>query len=579
MNEDGTMQNEQSGSGEVKRDEGLDVLAAYRATKAEPTKPELKMDTPPNALKPEEKKLSSLDRAILAKKNTVSGLETDEKAAEMESGQKRLAWDSDESREEFDEKLAEVSDDAAKAQRVICIKKPTNQAEFAKMICEINMTTLDSEGNAIVPEGAEFIYPKTPEIIAEIERRKAEDSVANGENGDGKELMDVDAAKREYKDSIVKILIDKTGLGANIEFDDEEKKVIERANVIQLCEVEDEELRLVDIDRTDDDTPFMQLVEAQQISLSKVPMCFPSSGFKAQMTGLSLGEHANITLDTEAADAADYLNFNKLYMRYSVIYNNMKNISVGPFKDFNEFLHKFAADDLPLALYGLVVASQPEIDTLNMTCTRKGCEKHFVYSYAPRRVIDFDTAPVAMLEMIDKIASASPDEMYTLYKNSRVNKFKRLKLNRSRYLADLGAASAWDHLYYILPVVQKYDKLEKEEGFSDMDPRVDVPLLLYGVRKMYVPSIRIAGAYVQTETGDDVADAYLSLPNSDALALKAGVEAYRKQFTVGFSLKDIECPHCHTMTRQIPIDVDTLVFQIRLRQLSTRVTVKNFPDF
>lgn len=565
---------------DIERDENLDVLQAFRASKVPSTKPEMVMDTP----KVGEKEESALDRAIKAKKNMVSGLENDEKATAEEMAPKRPAWDSDESREEFDEKLAEVSDDAAKAQKVIVIKKPENEAEFAQMLCEVNMTTLDADGNAIVPEGAEFIYPKTPEIIAEIERRKAQEEEGTTDAaGDspyaGQDLVGVDDAKRAYKENIVRILIDKTGLGANIEFDAEEKKAIEHANIIQLCEVEDQDLSVIEIDREDDGRPFMQLVEAQQISLARVPMVFPSSGFKAQMTGLSIGEHANITLDTEAEDAADYLNFNKLYMRYSVVYNNMKNISVGPFKDFNEFLHKFAADDLPLALYGLVIASQPDIDTLNMNCTRKNCGKSFVYSYAPRRVIDFDTAPVAMLEMIDKISSATPDQLMQLYKNSRVNKFKRIKLNRSGYIVDIGAASAWDHLYYVLPVVQQYAEIEKTEEISETDPRMEVPTMLYGIRKIYIPSARKPGSYVPTVTGSDVADTYLSLPSEDAVVLKAAVEAYRRQFIVGFSLKDIECPHCHTKTRQIPIDIDTLVFQIRLRQLSTRATVKNFPDF
>lgn len=523
---------------------------------------------------------SAITRAMEAKKHQQTGLWTDQKAAAEEAAPKRPAYDSDEAREEFAERLDGLDSGAIKASKVVVIKQPTNQTEYSKMLSEVEETVIDSNGNAVVPEGAEYIIAKTPEVIAEIERRKERDAnqmidAAGDSDYEGQPLTDVSVARQGYKDSVVKILIDKTNMGANITFDDEEKKIIERSNVIQLCEVEDMDLKVIEVDRPDDAVPFMQMVEARQLSVSKVPMAFPMSGFKAQMCGLSWGEYADITLDTDSEDATDYLSFDKLYKRYSTVYNNMKNVSVGPFKNFDEFLHKFAHDDLDLAIYGLVIATQPERDTLNMSCTKPSCKRSFVYTYSPRGVIDFDTAPVTMLEAIDAITDAGPDERLKLFNNSRVNKFKRILLPCSQYVVDIGAASAWDYLYQILPVIQEYSKIEDQ--MSDTDPRKTIPTMLFGVRNIFVPST--SGGYIRASKGKDVADVLLSLPTQDAMTIDAAVKAYRRQFTVGFSLKNIECPHCHTKTPRIPIDIDTLVFQIRLRQLSTRAVVKNFPDF
>lgn len=555
----------------IERDENLDLLGAMQVKPMAPA-------TQPEEKKPEH--VSALDRAIAAKSKQVSGLVDDAKATAEERAPKRPAYDSDEAREDFAEKMSELDNDAIKASKVVVIKQPKDQAEYAKMLAEVNEVSFDSDGNTVIPEGAEFIIAKTPEVIAEIERRKemeAKGTVdAEGDSTyEGQPLTDADAAMQKYKDGVVRILIDKTGMGINIDFDDEEKKIIEKSTLIQLCEVEDEDLHIIEVERPDDTVPFMQMVEAHQLSVSKVPMAFPSSGFKAEMCGLSWGEFADITLDTESAEAKDYLNFDKLYKRYSTVYNNMKNISVGPFEDFNDFLHKFAHDDLELAIYGLVIATQPEVDSLNMSCTRPSCQKAFTYTYNPRGVIDFDTAPVAMLEAIDQLMEAGPNERLTIFKNSRVNKFKRIRLDVSGYIVDIGAASAWDYLYQILPVVQAYAAIEDQ--MADTDPRKDIPSMLFGVRDIYIPNGK--GGHIHAGTGKNIADVILSLPTKDAMVLKAAVIAYRRQFSVGFSLKNIVCPHCGSKTPAIPIDIDTLVFQIRLRQLSTHVAVKNFPDF
>lgn len=567
--------------GGVSRDTNIDLVNALKTTST-PKETQIEKSTvdEQETLKEvhDEQPMSAIDKAIAAKKREPRGILDDEKAAAEESQPIRPAYDSDEARKDISDKIEELEEDDKKASSVVAIRKPNNPAEYAKMISEIDAVTFDQDGQVIVPEGAEFIIAKTPQVIEAMERIKAGEAAdTDGTNEvETGTLMDVSDAKQEYKNTIVQILIDKTGMGANLHFDNEESKAIEVADVIRLCEVEDMDLHVVDVERMEDNgTPFMQAIEARQLSVSKVPMTFPGSGFKADMTGLSWGEYSDIALDTDSDDAEDFLNFDKLYKRYSTIYNNMKNISVGPFKDFDDFLHKFAHDDSPLALYGLVLATQPDIDSLYMNCTKPGCRKRFLYKYEPRGVIDLDTASVDMLEALDRISGAGPDLRYQLFKNSRVNKFKRIRLPISRYMVDIGLASAWDYLYQILPVVQEYAAIE--DTMNDTDPRKRIPGMLFGVRNIFVPLV--SGGHARASKARDVADTILSLPSQDAAVLEAAVRAYRGQYQVGFSLKNIECPYCHTKTERIPIDVDVLVFQIQLRQLNTRVAVKNFPIF
>lgn len=550
---------------DIMRDSNLDLVAALRTT------------TPPPKKEPEKPQaMSAIDQAIAEKRSTTAGFVDDVEASKAEQAPIRPSYDSDEAREEFSSKMDEMEHDVDKAKKVVVIRQPTNPAEYAQMITEVDAVVIGDDGGAIVPEDAIYIIPKTPEVIARMEELKKQQESGEDVAEQTSDIQEVEDAQQKYKDTVVRILIDKTGMGANIHFDNEESKAIEVADVIQLCEVEDQDLRIIDVERPEDDgTPFMQAVESHQLSVSKVPMTFPGSGFKAQMCGLSWGEYADITLDTDTETADDYLNFDKLYKRYSTIYNNMKNVSVGPFESFEDFLRNFAHDDSPLALYGLLLATQPEVDSLYMNCQKSGCKKRFLYKYSPRGVIDLETASNEMLSALESITESTPDNRMTLFKNSRVNKRKRIKLGVSEYLVDIGLASAYDYLYQILPIVQEYSAIE--DTMSDTDPRKSIPAMLLGVRAVYIPSKN--GSYIATRNAHDIADAILSLPTQDAVVLEAAVQAYRGQFQVGFSLKNIECPYCHNKTKRVPIDVDTLVFQIRLRQINTHVTVKNFPTF
>ena len=123
------------------------------------------------------------------------------------------------------------------------------------MITEICGVTVDDDGIIHVPEGAKYIIPKNPEIVAQVEARKAamesgevpqneeetENASSEGNTEDGEKT-----ARREKKDQLVKILIDKTGLGANFKFDEEETKAIQTSSMIHLVEVESRELEAVE---------------------------------------------------------------------------------------------------------------------------------------------------------------------------------------------------------------------------------------------------------------------------------------------------------------------------------------------
>ena len=562
-------------NGTVTRDTSFDVGSLLTQSTPETSTPTVETpETQPTA----EPKKSALDLAIERKKTEITGIIVDS-ANEQEGPVKlRANTDTDGFREGYAMELAEQEELTRKAKLIYAVKHPANEGEYAEMITEILGVTEDENGVVHVPEGSNYIVPRTPELVAMKESSTTPDteSATNQDVESTSGNTDVDPAvlaRKERKEELVKILIDKTGLGANIEFDTEEKKAIESSSVIHLIEVEDKELDTIEIERPDDGTPFMQAVDAYKLSVSKAPMTFPASGFKADMTGLSWGEFSDITMDI-SEDSDDYINFDKIYKKLSVIYNNMKNISIGAFKSFEEFLKHFAYVDVQLATYGLLISTQPEEDTITLVCNKEGCKKRFNFTYIPRSIINFESANSEMLEQINNINTVAPEGRLALAKASRVNKFKRVKLPTSGYLVDLGFASCYDYLYGILSLIKKY----RDMDIPEEDSRWELTGMLQGVRGIYIRKSN--GRYLPATTPEDIIDVLnTAVPPEDIKILNAAYEQYINQYYIEFRLQNVECPHCHTKTEKISITPDELVFLIHQRQRATQITFDNFQDF
>ena len=551
---------------DVKKDDSIDLSGMIQMSKSGfANQVEASVETPT-----EEK--SPIEQAEEAAMKHDTGIEVEEESNEPEM--LRSTFDSDERRAEFEKKKTEMDSTIEKTKRVVVVKKPTNEAETARMMDEIEATIVRDDGSVIVPEDAKFIVPKTPEIEQAIAEEKAAKESGEEQASKPDSEKTPEEIAREAKGALVKVLIDKTGLGANIDFTEEEKKILATANEIHLVEIEDQEIATAEYDRPDDDEDmsFMQMVDEYQLSTSKVPMIFPASGFKADMVGLPWGDFAAITLDV-SDESTDYLNFDKLYRKFSVIYTYMKNISIGPFESLEDFLKHFAFTDVQFATYGLAIATQPEDDALSLRCNAEDCGKPFTYHYSPRSIIDFSTASKSMLEDIDRVADVKPEERMKLYKNSRVNKFKVFKIPNTDIIFELGNASCWDYLYGFVSLINQYQK----DDLLDDDPRWELTPMLMGLRAIRLKTKD--GKVKRFTKPSKLIEILLHLRTEDVAIIKAAYEQYISQYYISFKLTDIVCPHCGHKTAEIPITPDELVFQIYSRQRNTGWQFDNFRDF
>lgn len=526
----------------------------------------------------EPKKQTALERAIAREKeNTGMILEREQGDAEELRGNN----DTEESREGFKDAIGDKEKLAENMKLIFVFRKPENQVESAEMMTEVSETYIDpASGRVVVPADAKYIIPK--EDVKRYMREHPDEftNIKLDENGDivdrteeEKEKLEEVIAQQIHKKQIAKILVDKTGLGVNIDFTDEERAKLLEVEEIQLVEVTTQDLEVVDIEADPGDTSFMQAVNTYQLSVSKTPMTFACSGFSAEMCGLSWEEYSDIALDVTSEDSDDLFNFDKMYKKMSTIYNKMINISIGAFENFEDFLKKFAYDDLETASYGLLIATQPEKDSLGLKCNATNCGKRFVAPYSPRGIIDLDNSSNRILESIKEIVDAPADKKLKLAENSPVRKWKRFKLPQSGYLVDIGLCSCHDYLYQIIPTLKKY----MDQELPDDDVRYDLTVLLRGVRRLMVP--KAGGGYAGFMNGEQIIEALCTIPPSDITILKSIYVNYATGYIINYSLKDIKCPHCGNLTKRIQIQPDELVFRLLQRQKSTTVTFKNLTNF
>ena len=520
--------------GTPSRDTTLDVSSLLKASKEAP-----------------EKKETALDKFKREKEERGSGLVVENKALEEANKEKTLITNKAENdaMDEVDEYLAEQDKMIQAAQNVKFDRLPQTGLEMAAAMDAIEEATTSKE----VMNGEKV---KTVNIETQESGEKSPEEVTSSN--------EATTAVDEDRKNIINILIDKTGLGGDFKFTDEEKEKIFSSTEIHLKEVEELDLSTITVKKAE--KSFLESVNEFQISSSKVPVVFPASRFKAYMTGLSYGEMGDISLNNEN------VTFDQLQKKLTVIYNKMVNPSIGEFENFEDFLKKFAYVDIDLAVYGLVVATFPEIDDIPLTCNNEKCKNSFNHKYSPRTLIRFDKANEKFLNAMKDVVECPAAESHKLLEESPARVHKRVKLPFSGFIIEIGIASAYDYLYTIVDNIIG-DKF-KDNHPDDVNGILQINATLLGlIRAVYVPSGD--GSYTMFDNFEDMINALYMVKPEEISILASLLQKYTDSYTVEFELFDITCPHCGTKTTRIPLDINSLVFLKYQRLMSTEIDINN----
>lgn len=576
----------------VSKDENLPIeqLLAEMREGIESTEP--KSEPVNTTVKPEkEEKLSPLEQLKQQRDKVGGGMVVSDKALKegADSGPKKNIVYNDDRMAAIQGSIDELDESLNKRNYVTVIKKPMDYMQYIQLMDEIESVKLDENGKPyfdLVNDKGEKVIPQFCEIakegddafdysvLTEFEKESMKqngtlpDSVEVSEpstedDGDEESSDDISPEKRK----IVEILIDKTGLGTDFLFTEEEREKITEAETIRVNEVKLIDINAIKAKRSN--KSFQEAVKEYDLGGSRVTICFPASGFKAQMKGLTYGEYADIALSMET------VTFDQYYKRLTIIYNKMTNISTGPFEDFEDFLKHFAYTDIPLALYGLFIATEQEKQDIALRCGNSACKKSFNWSYSSRSVLRLDRSADVFLEKMQEIATASAMDYDAIKDASAVNNAKYIELPDSKIICEMGIASSYDFLYNFIPLMN--EETFKEAFGNDLNQiYMDNILLLTAIRSVMVPDGE--GNYITCEGYKDILDAIYNVAPSEIQILAAYTAKIQSQYNVVFSFGDVVCPHCKNITKNLDITMDDLVFQTYNRLMSTEIDLTKIQD-
>ena len=538
------------------------------------------------------KELSPLAAELNRKKNAQLGATVTRK--EMEDGKERTVFENpmaDERRERMKATMDESEMLLKQRAAIIPLKQFESSTEYSQMVHEISLVRFDetgkayfdyekdSNGNNVIPKFIRLRTENDPPYSKENDYLVMNRDAENARRiADGKEpipdsvpltakVEDIEHKEEDTKSKTINLIIDKTGLGTDFILSEDERKKMAEANEIRLTQVEVLDIASITTEKPERDS-FTGKINTYQLSGSKTTISFPASGFKADMTGLTYGEIADISLSMDA------VNVDKYYKRLAIIYNKMKNISNGPFDSFEDFLKNFAYTDISLAVYGLFVATFPEVQTISLRCGRNSCNKTFDWDYATRSILRLDKSDEVLLDKMAQLASADPNEYEDIYKKAAVRNSKFIKLPYSGYIVELGIASAYEFLYNFIPVID--DETFKQAFGNDInDVYKNNMLLLTTVLSVRIPKNDNPNSYILCEGYKDIVDAIYSISPEEIKIIATMSNKIQTQYQVNYSFGDVKCPHCGNVTKDLDLTIDDLVFQTYQRLISTEIDLTN----
>ena len=570
----------------VTNDPGLDILSLVQ-TNTKSAKPVVEENT----VSEQKPKAKTPLQIAMEKKQSGMIINNDEFKGD---GPSKNPIINDEREKEFQDKLDEMDSLIEKAQYVKMdkskITSDIEQAQAIQALADTDIEDLKAVANGNFTEEEKNIDLLDQDIdtdtVSDLNAQDRRDRVKSGyfnirtkntplniepefdENGE--EIIDEDEVDPE-KEKIVQVIIDKTGLGIDMNFTDEEKKKIELATTIRVTEVEDVQLKSLTMERSD--KSFLDMIKDEEYSFDLVltPMTFPCSRFKAQMAGLSFGELGDIAMSNDSDE------YDVVKKRYQIIYEKMKNVSIGSFESFDDFLKNFAYIDAELAIYGSYISTSPEEDSLILKCNHPGCEKSFEQKFKPRSLVDLRGASKTFLKKMKETAEANGADAVALHKSSPIISSKTIELPDSKFLCEIGMLSCYDNL-------EKVINSSALENFQEAHPD-DVnnvkelgAIIINIVRSISIPVKGQPGKYRTFDKLEDILEICYVLSPKEFKFLFNLISKYATDYTVRFGIPDVECPYCHTKTKFVEVPITDQVFRQYQAQLSTNLDLSVMPE-
>jgi hypothetical protein len=361
--------------------------------------------------------------------------------------------------------------------------------------------------------------------------------------------------------SIVNIYLDKANVG-KLEFTPEQQKRIEMASKIVINEETQVNFKSLKLNRLE----ALSVDEAKQkrarilekaFDRTMSPFIALGSGYMGKMCNCSTAEVMKLARSIDSGK-----NLNSEIERWTLLYNKMKQCSLGKFPDFDTFLKETAYDDYDNLQYALICASFPETTTIKFTCNK--CHKEFTQTIKNKELLRTDMVDEKMASYVEQIINGAPilEEAQRVHKDAPFNVITRLNLNDDSndvYL-DLYSPSAYDAIYRTYKELDsKYANDPDYSGFMEMIKMIK-SANVYDFEKA-------DGSYIVCDEPDDIIQILHMFTEKQINKLATYISESYLVHKYQYGFKEVICPNpdCKNNMGAYQMDMDSLLF-LKVRQ-------------
>lgn len=392
------------------------------------------------------------------------------------------------------------------------------QEEVKPLVENISQEIIQEPVKEVMQESIEL--PKQPEV-------KQEDEFASLPEG----LRELAALANEKDNGAIKTM------------EERQEEINKQANMKDL--LKDIVVDLTSIQISDNSLMGIRRAENafKNKKVTQIVAC--QSAYKAFMSALNNQEIQNLTGSDE-----DYYSYKKRLMK--LIFKHMEDTSIGKltFADFSKLTSFFDVDTL---LYGIYTQTFPYENKYNIQCPKSECRHHYTTTVNNNTLIEV-RGKDGIFDQINTIISEVKDPQSAIEK-SLVQKTKRILCTESKVIVDVRIPSVHDYLEGIL---SKVDPKFSEEYSTSLG------LALF-IKKMYIPdliTLQETGklTYIEIEDSKKIVEMIAELSFVDAEQLSNDINEFTEKYKISYTLKNVTCPECGHVIKEIPMDMETLMF-------------------
>lgn len=410
-------------------------------------------------------------------------------------------------------------------------------------------------GDTITPEFEKIILDNWIGANDYVE----EDKVAEETEIEEKDNKTVEPQENDYK---ININVE-PGTPVTVNIDGEAFDEVERRREINVIvhEVDEKEMRSSTII---ENSQLDGIITPYESSATDVPLTLPMSAYRCTMGGVSM-------FDLIKLSAIQNGNPRDMDIKiWTLIYNHLKNSSIGTFKSFDDFLKHTDYRDMELLLWGAFVATADEVETISFTCGNPKCKYHMDFKYSPRTIIHVDENLIPDHYNTTHTVASGKDAIE--HWESVHSKKRIYELPISKVLIELDDYSAWDYHNIKMPLMQKiYNRYRPDDKDIDMNELNDEEanemnfLLMF---LLYIKAVTInknGKSYRYTNWNDIEKIITSHIGNKDLSILISIINQVKNvESPISFYLQDVKCPKCGRKDDKIPVNdiMRSLFFQL-----------------